>query len=341
MAGKDDGKRPIIIKKIKKGGHGHHGGAWKVAYADFVTAMMAFFLLLWLLSSASKETLQGLSEYFTPTQGIKDQAGIGFDGGMTPNETGISKSNMSNPAITSGHTPSGVVPDDPDSQSKEESDAEDNLFKAGATAIEQAVSQDSALHQYADNISVSQTPEGLRIDVTDSDKYAMFERGGAALTEHGRLVLSRMAGLIKKMPNYMSITGHTDASPAETGSKDYTNWELSADRAQTARRFLLNSGIEAERPKRVTGMADKELFVPSEPRGPKNRRISIVMLRGSHILIPDAATPLGGIPAPGESAAPAPATAPEAPAAASHDAPAATEHAPAPAEHAPAPAATH
>ena len=163
------------------------------------------------------------------------------------------------------------------------------MFKQGAAAIQQAVNQEPSLQQYAENISVSQTPDGLRIDVTDSDKYAMFEKAGATLTTHGQIILGRMALLVKKMPNYMAITGHTDASPAETGSKEYTNWELSADRAQSARRYLLKSGIEPERPRRVVGMADKELFTPNEPRGPKNRRISLLMIRGSHILIPDAA----------------------------------------------------
>jgi chemotaxis protein MotB len=288
---KDDGKRPIIIKKIKKGGHGHHGGAWKVAYADFVTAMMAFFLLLWLLSSASKETLKGLSEYFTPTQGIKDSQGIGFDGGLTPNIKGTAKGQMSDPAIASGHTPSGTVANDPEAKSPNESDQDDNLFKEGASAVEQAFQRDEALKQYADNVSVRQTPEGLRIDITDSDRYAMFERSSPVLTVHGQTILSKMAVLIKKMPNFMAIAGHTDASPAETGRADYTNWELSADRAQSSRRFLTKAGVEPERSKRVTGMADKELFTPNEPRGPKNRRISLIMLRGSHILIPDSALP--------------------------------------------------
>ncbi len=315
---KDDGKRPIIIKKIKKGGHAHHGGAWKVAYADFVTAMMAFFLLLWLLSSSSKETLTGLSEYFTPTQGIKDSQGIGFEGGLTPNEKGISKANKSDPAIISGHTPSGTVADNPENKAKEETNAEDNLFKQSQSAIEQAIQQEAALQPYANNISFQQTAEGLRIDITDSDKFAMFEKGTATLTVHGRAVLGNMTKLIKRMPNFMSITGHTDASPAETGRADYTNWELSADRAQAARRFLLQSGMEAERPKKVVGMADRELFTPSEPRSPKNRRIAIVMLRGSHILIPDASVPMG-TPATQEVTRPlgapaAPAPAPAAPA---------------------------
>lgn len=296
--GKDDAKRPIIIKKIKKGGHGHHGGAWKVAYADFVTAMMAFFLLLWLLSSASKETLQGLSEYFTPTQGLKDSQGIGFEGGTSPTKDGTSKSIKSNPGVVTGYTPTGVANDEPQSKSPIESEKEDNLFKTGANAVTQAFNQESALQQYAENVSVTQTPEGLRIDITDTDKFAMFERSTATLTNHGRTILARMATLMEKMPNFVAIYGHTDASPAETGKIDYSNWELSADRAQAARRFLTKSGIDPARTKKVTGMADRELFTPSEPRGPKNRRIAIVMLRGSHILIPESAVPPSAIDAP-------------------------------------------
>jgi chemotaxis protein MotB len=286
---------------------------------------MAFFLLLWLLSSSSKETLAGLSEYFTPTQGLKDSQGIGFEGGTSPTKDGTGKSNKSNPGVVTGYTPTGTTSDEPENKSPIESDKEDNLFKAGADAVTQAFQQESALQQYAENVSVTQTPEGLRIDITDTDKFAMFERSSANLTEHGRTILARMAMLIEKMPNFIAIYGHTDASPAETGKIDYSNWELSADRAQAARRFLTKSGIEAERTKKVTGMADRELFTPSEPRGPKNRRIAIVMLRGSHILIPDSAVPPSApnameLPAAIAPAAVAPATAPAAPqpAAASH-----------------------
>ncbi len=294
MASKDDGKRPIIIKKIKKGGHGHHGGAWKVAYADFVTAMMAFFLLLWLLSSSSKATLEGLSEYFTPTQGIKDNMGIGFKGGIAPTKDGISKSNQANPGIVTGRAPTGSVSDNPDNQAQSDAEADDNMFKEGAKSLEQAFQKEEDLKEYLDNVSATVTPEGLRIDITDNDKYAMFERGTPSLTEHGRKVLTAISKIVNKMPNFMAIYGHTDASPAENGKQDYTNWELSSDRAQAARRFMLKAGVEAERPKKVIGMADKELFTPNEPRGPKNRRISVVMLRGSHILIPEGAVPKGG-----------------------------------------------
>ena len=287
----DDKKAPIIVKKIIKKGGGHHGGAWKVAYADFVTAMMAFFLLLWLLSTSSKATLEGIAEYFTPTTGIKDAKGIGFKGGTTSDINGIEQSNMATPGVVTGATPVGVAPQNPDRQAPTPGEQDDNLFQQGSTAISQAFQKDPAVSQYANNISISQTPEGLKIDIRDSDQYPMFETGSAQLTVHGQKVLGKMAELLDKMPNYLSITGHTDASPAEQGNANYSNWELSSDRAQAARRFLLKSGMNAERPQKVTGMADKELILPSEPRSPQNRRITLLMLRGSHVLVPDSAVP--------------------------------------------------
>lgn len=288
---KDDKKRPIIVKKIKKGGGGHHGGAWKVAYADFVTAMMAFFLLLWLLSTSSKATLEGIAEYFTPTTGVKDSQGIGFKGGTSDSMIGTAKSNMAQPGVVTGRTPSGEVADNPDTPSPSEANQDDSLFKEGANAVTQAFTSSKEMAGYQNNVRVEQTQEGLKIDIIDSDKYPMFEQGTAQLTQHGRTVLAKMAGILKRMPNYMAIIGHTDASPSEAGRVDYSNWELSTDRAQAARRFLTKSGLEAERAKRVVGMADRELLVPSEPRNPRNRRISIIMLKGSHIMIPDAAVP--------------------------------------------------
>ena len=288
---KDDEKRPIIIKKVKKGGHGgHHGGAWKVAYADFVTAMMAFFLLLWLLSSTAKGKLDALAEYFTPTVGIKDSQGIGFKGGVSESEEGKQKTDKAKPGLVAGSTPTGDTPETPNN-AKTDADQDADLFKKGADSIQQALQRDAALQSYKDNIQVTMTPDGLRVDIMDSDKYAMFERGTSRLTEHGKTIISRITTILRKMPNYMAITGHTDASPNEEGRADYTNWELSSDRAQATRRFMLQSGMEAERPKKVTGMADKELLLPTEPRAAKNRRISVLMMRHSHILIPESAVP--------------------------------------------------
>lgn len=312
MASKEDGKRPIIIKKIKKGGHGHHGGAWKVAYADFVTAMMAFFLLLWLLSSSSKSKLQGIAEYFTPTVGLKDGKGIGFKGGISQSIDGTQKTNMSQPGVVAGASPTGPIAQNQENQSAVDGEQEDKLFKQGATEIEQALNTQKDLQPFRDQITVQQTPEGLRIDISDSEAHPMFEPSSPALTENGKLVIDRMAKIIKRMPNYMSIIGHTDASPAETGRPEYSNWELSADRANTARRFLLKSGIDPEQPKRSIGMADRELLVPTDPRSPRNRRVTLIMLRGSHLLIPDAAIPDKAKEAPAEAAKPEAAAAPAA-----------------------------
>lgn len=296
MAGKDkdkegEGKRPIIVKKIKKGGHGHHGGAWKVAYADFVTAMMAFFLLLWLISTSSKSKLVGIAEYFTPTEGIKDSQGIGFKGGTSAAPEGIRKSNMSNPGVIVGGTPSGQVSNNEDHDSQVESDQDDKLFKEGSTALQQAINSDPSMQEYKNQISIEQTPEGLKIDLADSDKHPMFEPQNANLTQDGKNMLTAIARVARRIPRFMSITGHTDGSPNESGKADYTNWELSADRANTARRFILKNGIDPQQPKRVTGMADKELALPRQPRDPRNRRITIIMLKGQHLLIPDAALP--------------------------------------------------
>ncbi|MFZ4125850.1 MAG: flagellar motor protein MotB [Rickettsiales bacterium] len=280
---KDDDKRPIIIKKIKKGGHAHHGGAWKVAYADFVTAMMAFFLLLWLLSSSSKATLDSISEYFTPTVGVKDQMGIGFKGGSTVSVVdGIRQNDSAPPNLVTGATPTGVVPDEP-KPSVDDAQAEAALFEQAQSNVKEAL-RDTA--QLAENVFTVMTPDGLRIDIVDSDKHPMFVPGTSNLTPEGQAILARMLPVIKKMPNYLSITGHTDASPLDNKNPNYTNWELSADRANSARRYLLSEGMELERAKQVLGMADREPLDEEDPRNPKNRRIAILMLKGSHLALP-------------------------------------------------------
>lgn len=294
MAEKDDNKRPIIIKKIKKGGHGHHGGAWKVAYADFVTAMMAFFLLLWLLSTSSKATLEGIAEYFTPTVGLAGEKGIGFDGGATPNTVGIKRANTSSPGIVTGQTPSGQTPDAPDKQSTVESTEDGYLFDQAQQAMQKALESDPTLREFADNIIVEQTPEGLKLEVMDSDKHPMFVQGKADLTDAGAKVMTKMRGLIEKMPNFISITGHTDGAAGKAegaNAAGYSNWELSADRANAARRFLLKVGLDPERPKKVVGMADKELIDANDPRSPRNRRVTIILLRGSHMNLAPGYTP--------------------------------------------------
>jgi chemotaxis protein MotB len=309
---KDDKKRPIIVKKIKKVAGGHHGGAWKVAYADFVTAMMAFFLMLWLISTSSQITKQGLADYFTPTSGIRGAMGIGFEGGQTISEDpGIKKQDSAPPSLVIGATPSGVIPENPEKISYTEAEAESALFEKAQSSAQKAVESDPTVKNFRENIYLEQTPEGLKIEIMDSSKYPMFVPGKPELTPAGQAVVSKLVPIIKQLPNYMTITGHTDASPLDNNNASYTNWELSGDRANAARRFFIKSGVEPERPKRVIGMADREPLDKEDPRNPKNRRITIIMLKGSHIALPEGAFGTPGATAP---AAPTPQAAPEIPA---------------------------
>jgi chemotaxis protein MotB len=295
--------QPIVIKKIKKGGHGHHGGAWKVAYADFVTAMMAFFLLLWLLSSTTPEQKAGLAEFFTPTIGLKDSMGIGFKGGVKQSEPGRSKNDLTEVGLVASSVKQGDAPDAPNAQqgqsdpeaeaaaaaikSEEVMPEDTEEFKATSQDIKQALDQDKDLKEYQNNIIIQDTPEGLKIDMIDDPQKPMFLPGGAVLTDMGKKVLDSMANMIMKTPNNITINGHTDAGGG-TENPLYTNWELSADRANGARRFLSTTQLEPERVMKVVALAGKELLTPQEPNSPRNRRITFILLRGSYFRDPKA-----------------------------------------------------
>ena len=282
MAGNEDSS--IIIKKIKKVEGGHHGGAWKVAYADFVTAMMAFFLLLWLLNVTTEEQKAGISDYFTPTVGLRDSEGIGFQGGQSSMDEGTKKSELTPVAITAG-APTGQTQNKTE-KTLVDGDQEAQLFEQAREEIKQAMEDDPSLRDFKDNIIVEQTPEGLKIEIADSDKYPMFQSGGAVMSEYGLTILGKMAKVIEKMPNFISVTGHTDGDALSAKGGTYTNWELSADRANSARTQLVKGGMEGNRVGKVVGMADMELKFPDEPKSPKNRRISIILLKGSHFNVP-------------------------------------------------------
>ena len=304
MAAKATRPSAVIVKKRR---YALRGGAWKVAYADFVTAMMAFFLLLWLLSTSSKATLDGIAEYFTPTVGLKDSMGIGFEGGITAQEEGIRKSDQAPPGIVTGRSPTGEVPDNPDTSTLVKKEHEDQLFDEAEKSMMRAFESDPSLRELTDNVIMEQTPEGLKIEVTDSDKHPMFQVGSARLTEHGKRLLGAMQDIMAIMPNYISITGHTDASGGTQSKKTYGNWELSADRALSARRHLLSEGMDPLRPQKIVGKGDSDLLDPEDPRNPRNRRITIILLRGSHMTLPDSffSAPRDLLSAP-EAAAPKP-----------------------------------
>ncbi len=291
---KDDGKKkaPIIIKKINAAHHGHHGGAWKVAYADFVTAMMAFFLLLWLLNSTPSQKLSGIAQYFEPTVGIAGQKGIGFEGGKSQNKEGISSYDKEK-GVKYGVMKKGEIISSPEkgtSVSNEE--VENERFTLVEGELKKVIMSDGDLAQFQDSISFEVTPEGLNIKIADQDKYPMFKAGSAEINTYTKNVLSKIVGLIKYSPNFLQISGHTDSDM--TGlNQEYSNWELSADRANAARRFVVEQGVPHEQIARVVGKADAEPIDADNPNSPRNRRITITLLRNSVMPFNKIAAPKG------------------------------------------------
>jgi chemotaxis protein MotB len=306
-----DNQAPIIIKKVKKlSGHGHHGGAWKVAYADFVTAMMAFFLLLWLLAMTSEEQRQGIADYFAPT--VISQSTTSGSGDILGGKTLTTEGSARDTRTPLGMivTPSGegaratageedgaprdsaaeagdgpaegaaAAAEDIDPEALDEAVAarESEDFEAIAQELRQAIAAVPELDALAENLLVDQTAEGLRIQIVDRQGTSMFASGSALPLAHTRTLLGLVADAVGKMPNRIAIKGHTDATPFR-GEGNYTNWELSSDRAHASRRALLASGLPDQRVAYVVGKADQEPLDPGDPYAAVNRRISIVLLR--------------------------------------------------------------
>ena len=302
----------IIIKKVKKHGHAHHGGAWKVAYADFVTAMMAFFLLLWLLNAVTQEQLEGISDYFSP---ISKQTATSGGGGILQGEVIAVKGAFNHPrrevkvaqqrqsqpvrhpevgeGAAEGEAEEATGPDEAqaDAQGEHkrrsgtaalpaEAANDDALFTAAQTAVKQAFAERPDLKPLANSLLMDNTPEGLRIQILDQDGLPMFPRGQAVMYQYTRRVLEVVANAIRRMPQLVEITGHTDATPFASDTT-YGNWELSADRANAARRVLVEQGLSDTRVERVVGRAATELLFPQTPEAAGNRRLTILLLRGT------------------------------------------------------------
>ncbi|MEQ8664382.1 MAG: flagellar motor protein MotB [Rhodospirillales bacterium] len=293
--GQQQGQQPpggtVIIKRVKKGGHGgHHGGAWKIAYADFVTAMMAFFLLLWLLNSVSQESLEGISNYFAPTAVSSSTSGSGqILGGKTISEEGVGTSNSSSSSVTMDLPPpragsggealqEGDVSEDAAREALEQ--VEQQQFEEARTAIEQAIRSAADLQQLKDSLLIDDTPEGLRIQIVDQDGLAMFPSGGSRMFPHTKRLLQLVSKVVLSMPQQISISGHTDAVRF-SNDRGYSNWELSSDRANAARRELMDNGVPYDRVSRVVGKAETEPLKKDDPNHASNRRLSIILLRGS------------------------------------------------------------
>jgi chemotaxis protein MotB len=274
----DDSQRPIVIKRIKKISGGHSGGAWKIAYADFVTAMMAFFLLMWLLGSTTKAQMEGISEYFqTPLkvalsggEGSGDATSIIKGGGtdLTRKAGQVNKGETEPEQKTIKNLPAKAEQERIDKARLEELKAK----------LDKAIENNKNLSQFKKQLKIDITQEGLRIQIVDDKNRPMFDSGGAAMKGYTRVILREIGKTLNEVPNKISLSGHTDAIPYSGGEAGYSNWELSADRANASRRELVAGGLEDGKVLRVVGLGSAIPFKPEAPQDPINRRISIVVM---------------------------------------------------------------
>ncbi len=286
-----EGAQTIIIKRVKKGGHvAAHGGTWKIAYADFVTAMMAFFLLLWLLNSVTQDQLEGISNYFAPISISATTSGDGdiLEGKALQDIEATSRptATMDLPPPKAGEGPAELSgekpPEDLSDQEAEEllKKKEQEQFEEAEKDLQEAIDEVPSLKAISKSLLIDDTPEGMRIQIVDQEGLALFARGSAELYLHTKKILELVAKVIQTLPQKVSISGHTDATKYG-GAKGYSNWELSADRANAARRYLVHRGVDDGRINRVVGKASTELLQLDNPSHASNRRLSIVLMRGT------------------------------------------------------------
>jgi chemotaxis protein MotB len=248
------GGKVIIVKKVKKGGHGHHGGSWKVAYADFVTAMMAFFMVMWILGM-DENTRKAIEGYFSNPIGFKK----GYSSGSSPLSSGSSPAQVQRQAVQLAL------------RTLQERQFEE--VKKLLTGRMDSLYGKGLLNS---KVEIAITNAGLRIELLESEQgNTWFDFGSASMKSQGRVALRIIADELKPLENPVAIEGHTDA--AQYSRRDYTNWELSADRANAARRILEDLGIGSQRIVQVNGLADKQLKFPLDPMNPSNRRITILL----------------------------------------------------------------
>ena len=291
------GEQPIIIKKVKKViGGGHHGGAWKVAYADFVTAMMAFFLLMWLLNTTSPEQKQGIADYFAPASissstsgsgGILGGTSLGDDGAKADGKMSViqqmapeapTETNKDGQSTASASLDSASEQALRDALAKKEQDS----FASAAQSLRQSLQEMPELAELSKQIMIDQTPEGLRIQLIDQDGRSMFKENSREPNDRARILLRAISKIINQVPNRITISGHTSASAA--GKRADSDWSLSAERADASRQVLRGAGVDEDRIYQVSGKANSEPLYADDPTLPGNRRISIVLLREKPVL---------------------------------------------------------
>jgi len=289
--------RPILIKKVKKsGGHGHHGGAWKVAYADFVTAMMAFFLLMWLINTTDPEQKRGIAEYFAPASvsattsgsgGILGGTALGEDGNKGEGAVSVvtqlaPEAPMDAPQDAGQSTNLAAASEEALRQEIAQREAAE--FSSAAESLRQAMQSMPELAELSKQLIIDQTPEGLRIQLVDQEGRSMFEQNSSRLNARAQLLLRAVSRVINQLPNRVAITGHTSAQPGSNRASGPNDWTLSAERANAARVALQGSGVNPDRIYQVSGKAGSDPLYPDDPSLAGNRRIAIVLLREAPVL---------------------------------------------------------
>ena len=291
------GEAPIIIKKVKKVvGGGHHGGAWKVAYADFVTAMMAFFLLMWLLNTTSPEQKQGIADYFAPASissstsgsgGILGGTSLGDDGAKADGKMSViqqmapeapTETNKDGQSTASASLDSASEQALRDALAKKEQDS----FASAAQSLRQSLQDMPELAELSKQIMIDQTPEGMRIQLIDQEGRSMFKENSREPNDRAKILLRAVAKVVNQLPNRITVSGHTSSNAL--GRKADSDWSLSAERADSSRRVLLNAGVADDRIYQVSGKANSEPLYADDPTLAGNRRISIVLLREKPVL---------------------------------------------------------
>ena len=276
--------RPIVIKRIKKGNAGHHGGAWKLAYADFVTAMMAFFLLMWLLGSTANGDLKGIADYFQNPLKVSLSGGSG-----SGDATSILKGGGKSLTSSSGQVKDGDVeaakkkaPNARDAKTedlrKEFERREKISLGQLKGSLEKLIEANLTLNQFKNQLLMDVTSEGLRIQIIDEKNRPMFDSSSAELKPYSKVILREIGKALNSVPNKVSFSGHTDAAQFGGGEKGFSNWELSANRANASRREMISGGMDENKVLRVVGLSSTVLFDKNDPLSPSNRRINIVVL---------------------------------------------------------------
>jgi chemotaxis protein MotB len=268
----------IIVKRIKKTAHGHHGGAWKIAYADFVTAMMAFFLLMWLLGTVSGGDLKGIEEYFKTPLKVALMGGPSVGGSESVLKGGGKDLMQEAGQVRKSEGKESIKKADIKSAKAELERIEKQKLENLKQKLQEAIEASATMNQFKNQLLLDITTEGLRIQIVDDQNRPMFASSKAELQPYARQILHEIGQVLNGLPNKISLSGHTDASPYPNGEKLYSNWELSSDRANAARRELVAGGIDETKLLRVVGLSSAVLFDRANPFNPINRRISIIVM---------------------------------------------------------------